>query len=131
VSIDHRLRPRLAPHQGRGHLNHGSPVAHALTATCLARGQRVGSATGHDACELDRGGRGGAGRGLAWRRGGGRFALNLNGNRNHRIDIHGRVSGKTISGTITDRIASWIFTDNHRQKLSCRAGTERYTAHAP
>ena len=61
----------------------------------------------------------------------GRFALKLNGNRNHRIDIHGRVAGKTISGTITDRIASWIFTGNRRQQLSCRAGTERYTAHAP
>jgi hypothetical protein len=45
--------------------------------------------------------------------------------------VHGRVQGKTITGTLSDRAKSSAFTHNPRQSLRCQTGTVAFTARTP
>jgi hypothetical protein len=57
----------------------------------------------------------------------GRFKIRQNADGRTTI-LHGRVMGKTITGTFTDSGPSWAFTGNHAQSLRCTTGTVHFSA---
>jgi hypothetical protein len=61
----------------------------------------------------------------------GRFTIREHFSRSHVAVVHGRVQGKTITGTLTDRVRSSQFTHNPHQNLSCQTGTVPFTARTP
>jgi hypothetical protein len=61
----------------------------------------------------------------------GRFTIREHFSRSHVVVLHGRVQGKTVAGTLSDRARSSTFTDNPRQSLRCQTGTVAFTARTP
>jgi hypothetical protein len=47
------------------------------------------------------------------------------------VVLHGRVQGKTIAGTLSDRARSSTFTHNRGQSLRCQTGKIAVTARTP
>jgi hypothetical protein len=60
----------------------------------------------------------------------GRFAIRLTKNRNHTFTLHGRVTGRHMSGTFTETGRSWAFTHNQSQNLRCTTGKVGFSATA-
>jgi hypothetical protein len=61
----------------------------------------------------------------------GRFAIRLTANPRHVFTLTGRVSGKAITGTFTERGRSWVYTHNTAQNLSCTSGPVHFTVRRP
>jgi hypothetical protein len=61
----------------------------------------------------------------------GRFTIREHFSSSHVAIVHGRVQGKTITGTLSDRARSSAFTHNPRQSLRCQTGTVAFTARTP
>jgi hypothetical protein len=61
----------------------------------------------------------------------GRFTIREYFSSSHVAVVHGRVQGKTISGTLSDKARSSTFTHNPRQSLRCQTGTVGFTAKTP
>lgn len=61
----------------------------------------------------------------------GRFAIRLTGHPAHVFTLTGRVLGKAITGTFTERGRSWVYTHNHAQNLACTSGVVHFTVRRP
>jgi hypothetical protein len=62
---------------------------------------------------------------------GGRFTIRERFTSIHVVVVHGRVQGKTITGTLSDRARSTVFTHSPHLGPRCTTGTIGFTARTP